>query len=108
MAITNVTEVFSKVPQSFNAKAAKSLNAVFQFDITGEGGGNWTVIVKEGACQVNQGKHSAPTVTLTMSSETWLSMVNKQLNGMQAFMSGKLKVSGDIMLAQRIPDLFAI
>jgi len=43
-----------------------------------------------------------------MSSETWLAMVNKQLNGMQAFMSGKLKVSGDIMLAQRIPDLFAI
>ena len=108
MAITNVTEVFSKVPQSFNAKAAKSLDAVFQFDITGEGGGNWNVIVKEGACRVNQGKHSTPTVTLTMSSEIWLAMVNKQLNGMQAFMSGKLKVSGDIMLAQRIPDLFAI
>lgn len=108
MPITNVQEVFSKVPQSFNARAAKNLDAVFQFDVTGEGGGNWNVIVKEGACQVSQGKHTAPSVTLTMSSETWLAMVNKQLNGMQAFMSGKLKVSGDIMLAQRIPDLFSI
>lgn len=108
MAMTNVKEVFEKVPQSFNAKVAKSLDAVFQFDITGEGGGNWNVSVKEGTCKVNQGKHSSPTVTLTMSSETWLAMVNKQVNGMQAFMSGKLKLSGDIMLAQRIPDLFAI
>jgi len=107
MAITNVKEVFGRVPQSFNAKAAKSLAAVFQFDITGDGGGNWNVSIKDGSCEVNQGKHSAPTVTLTMSAETWLAMVNKQLNGIQAFMSGKLKVSGDIMLAQRIPDLFA-
>ena len=107
MAINDVKEVFSKVPQSFNAKAAKSLDAIFQFDISGEGGGNWNVTVKDGTCQVNPGKHSGPTVTLTMSAETWLAMVNKQLNGIQAFMSGKLKVSGDIMLAQRIPDLFS-
>jgi putative sterol carrier protein len=107
MAIMDVKEVFGKFPQSFNAKAAKTLDAVFQFDISGENGGNWNVIIKDGTCQVNQGKHSGPTVTLTMSEETWLAMVNKQLNGMQAFMSGKLKVSGDIMLAQRIPDLFS-
>jgi putative sterol carrier protein len=45
-------------------------------------------------------------VALTMSSETWLGMVNKQINGIQAFMSGKLKLTGDMLLAQRIPDLF--
>jgi putative sterol carrier protein len=107
MAITDVKEVFKRVPQSFNPNAAKNVNAVFQFDISGEGGGNWNVVVKDGTCNVNEGKAGSPTVTLTMSSETWLAMVNKQINGMQAFMSGKLKVSGDIMLAQRIPDLFA-
>jgi putative sterol carrier protein len=106
MAINDVKEVFSRVPQTFNPNAAKNVNAVFQFDITGEGGGNWNVVVKGGTCQVSEGKANAPTVTLTMSAETWLAMVNKQINGMQAFMSGKLKVSGDIMLAQRIPDLF--
>jgi putative sterol carrier protein len=35
-------------------------------------------------------------------------MVNKELNPMQAFMSGQLSVSGDIMLAQRIPELFLV
>ncbi|UCG67276.1 MAG: SCP2 sterol-binding domain-containing protein [Deltaproteobacteria bacterium] len=56
--------------------------------------------------QVNEGSHESPNVTLTMSAETWLDIVNRELNGMQAFLSGKLKASGDIMLAQRIEKLF--
>ena len=106
MAIATVKDVFEGMPKRFNANAAKGMNAVFQFDITGDGGGNWNVAVKEGTCQVQEGKAGGPTVTLTMSGETWLGMVNKQVNGMMAFMTGKLKLSGDIMLAQRISDLF--
>jgi putative sterol carrier protein len=56
--------------------------------------------------QVNEGSHDTPNVTLTMSSETWLAIVNKELNGMQAFMFGELQPSGDIMLAQHIQQLF--
>ncbi|MBN2032159.1 MAG: SCP2 sterol-binding domain-containing protein [Deltaproteobacteria bacterium] len=106
MAIANVKEVFQKVPQAFDAEASKGLDAVFQFDITGEGGGLWNVAVKDGECKVREGKADAPTVALTMATDTWLSMVNKQINGIQAFMSGKLKLTGDMLLAQRIPDLF--
>ena len=106
MTITNVKEVFDKVPQAFDPDAAKGLDATFQFDITGEGGGSWSVAVKDGACKVAEGNADAPTVALSMSAETWLGMVNKQINGIQAFMSGKLKLTGDMLLAQRIPDLF--
>ena len=106
MAITSVKDVFSGMPASFNAAAAKGMNAAFQFEITGEGGGSWNVIVKDGACQVQDGKHSAPTVTLTMASDTWLGIVNKQVNSVQAFMGGKLKLTGNMMLAQKIQDLF--
>ena len=106
MAIADVKEVFSMMPEAFNASAAQGMDAIFQLDITGEGGGNWNVAIKDGACQINEGSHDSPNVTLTMSSETWLAIVNKQSNGMQAFVSGTLKVSGDIMLAQRIEKLF--
>jgi 3-hydroxybutyryl-CoA dehydratase len=106
MAIANVKEVFEGMPGVFNASAAQGLDAVFQFEITGDGGGNWNVAIKDGSCNITEGTHDAPTTTLTMSGETWLAMVNGELNGMQAFMSGQLKVSGDIMLAQRIPELF--
>lgn len=108
MRVENPKEVFSKIPELLNARAAQGLNAVFQFDINGNGGGSWNVTVKEAACEVQEGRHSAPTVTLSMSAEDWVSMVNKELNPMQAFMSGKLKVSGDIMLAQKIPELFSL
>jgi putative sterol carrier protein len=83
-------------------------DAVFQFDVTGEGGGNWNITIKDGACQVQEGTHEAPTVTLSMSAETWLGIVNKELNGMQAFMSGQLQANGDIMLASRIEQLFPL
>lgn len=106
MPLTNVKEVFTNMPGIFNPGAAQGLDVAFQFNITGEGGGNWNVTVKDGACQIQEGTHEAPTVTLTMSGETWLSIVNRELNAMQAFMGGQLKVSGDIMLAQRIPELF--
>lgn len=108
MAYTDVKEVFSKMPGVFNPGAAQGMDAVFQFEITGEGGGNWNVIIKDGTCEIKEGTHASPSVTLTMSAETWLGMVNKEVNGMQAFMSGQLKASGDIMLAQRIEQLFPV
>jgi len=108
MALTSVKEVFDKMPEVFNANAAQGLNVVFQYDITGDNGGSWNVVVKDGTCQVSEGTHESPSVTLTMSAETWLGIVNKQTNGMQAFMTGQLKASGDIMLAQRIEQLFPL
>lgn len=108
MGYTSVKEVFEKVAGRFNPTAARGLDAVCQFNITGENGGKWYVIVKDGACQVHEGEAESSNVTLTMPAETWLGMVNRQVSGMQAFMTGKLKVSGDIMLAQRIPDLFSV
>jgi putative sterol carrier protein len=108
MAFTDVKEIFTNMPSVFNPSAAQGLDAVFQYEITGEGGGSWIVIIKDGACEVKEGAHDSPTVTLTMSAETWLAIVNKQLNGMQAFMNGQLKASGDIMLASQIEQMFPL
>ncbi|RJR50435.1 MAG: SCP-2 family sterol carrier protein [Desulfobacteraceae bacterium] len=103
-----VKEIFQGMPQRLNQNLAKGLDAVCQFNITGDGGGNWYLVIKEGACQVNEGTAQGPKVTLTMGTETWIGMVNKKVNGMQAFMMGKLKVTGDVTLAQRIPALFSL
>lgn len=107
MAETNVREIFARISEVFNADAARGVDAVFQFEITGDGGGVWNVIIKDGTCNVQEGAGDSPTVTMTMSTDTWLGIVNRQLNGIQAFMSGKLKVRGDMMLAQRYQNLFS-
>lgn len=106
MALTSVKEVFEKMPEVFNPAAAAGLNMVFQFQITGNEAGEWHVIVKDNTCQVVEGAYASPNVTLTMADVDWLAMCNGTLNGMTAFMTGKLKASGDIMAAQRIPSLF--
>jgi putative sterol carrier protein len=108
MALTSVKEVFEKMPQVFNPAAAAGLNIIFQFNISGPQGGDWNVIVKDGTCQVNEGVHESPTVTLTLADEDWLAICNGTLNGMTAFMTGKLKATGDIMAAQRIQSLFPL
>lgn len=103
-----VKEIFEKMPSAFKPEAAKGVDSVFQYDITGEGGGQWSVIVKDQTCEVKEGMHPSPAVTLTMDSATFLAMQSKQLNGMQAYMSGKLKVTGNIMLAQTFGQLFTV
>ena len=108
MAITTVQDVFKKMPEVFDPDAAQGLDAVFQFEISGDDGGNWNVAVKDGTCEISEGSHNDPSVTLTMSAETWLGMVNKEVDGMQAFMVGKLKATGNIMLAQRVQQLFPL
>jgi len=108
MALTSVKEVFEKMPVVFNPSAAAGLSVVFQFHITGGEAGDWNVTVKDGACQVSQGVSGSPTVTLTLADVDWLAICNRQLYGMTAFMSGKLKASGDIMMAQRIATLFPL
>jgi len=104
--IESVKEVFEKMPQAFQANAAKGLNVVFQFNIDGPGGGNWYVTVKDGACEVVSGTSEKPTCTLMLAESNFANLMSGKLSGMQAYMTGKLKVSGDIMKAQLLSKLF--
>jgi putative sterol carrier protein len=108
MSFKQAKEVFEKMPHVFNAAAAAGVDAVFQYHITGPDGGEWHITVKDNSCQITEGVHENPTVSLTMSVEDWLAMCNKQLDPMTAFMSSKLKASGNIMMAQRIPNIFPL
>jgi putative sterol carrier protein len=92
--------------KDFNPDAAKGVDAVFQFEISGEDGGNWFIVIKDGSCHIEEGKHDSPTATMTISDETWIKMSNKELTGMKAFMTGKLKTKGNMMMAQRMDSLF--
>ena len=108
MAYTNPKEAIEKMPVVFDAGAAKGLDYVYHLNITGNGGGTWTLTVKDGACALQEGKHGAPTVSLTMSDTTWLAIVNKKLNAMQAGMTGRVKTAGNMMAAQKIPTIFPL
>ena len=107
MAVADdVKAIFSAMPQNFNADAAKWMSSVIQFNLGGDGGGTWHVAIKDGACAVTEGAHASPNMTMTMAASDYVDMINGKLNGQMAFMSGKLKIAGDMGLAMKMQSLF--
>lgn len=77
---------------------------MFQFNITDAE--NYYLVVKDGTCDLQQGDSSDANVTLIMDSETMQGIVSGETDGMQAFMGGKLRAEGDMMLALKLSELF--
>jgi putative sterol carrier protein len=105
-APSSCKQVFEQMPSRLRKDAAQGLNAVYQFDLSGEGGGKWQVAINNDACEVKEGAHPSPNTTISMAAQDYLDMINGKLNPQMAFMSGKLRISGDMGLAVRIQSLF--
>ena len=101
-----VQAVFERMSQVFQADKAAGVDVVFQFRISGPGGGDWYAVVKDKTCAVRAGIHDKPTTTLKMAGEDFLKLVAGQLPAMQAYTSGKLKIEGDLMKSQLVTKLF--
>jgi putative sterol carrier protein len=101
-----VKETFDLMPTKFKPANAAGINKTIQYEISGEGGGTWHAVIKDGTCTVNAGPAPAADLTITMAAQDWLDMIGGKLNGQMAFMSGKLKLKGDMMLAQSMQTWF--
>ncbi len=104
----SVQAIFDRMADSFKADAAAGVDVVFQFNISGKGGGNWYCIIKDGACTIDSGTHEKPICTINMADLDFLAMMGGKLPPMQAFTSGKLKIAGDVMKSQLLEKLFKI
>jgi|ERR1051325_9519415 putative sterol carrier protein len=101
-----VQETFDAMSSRFRADRAAGTNATIQYEISGDGGGTWNAVIKDGACAVSQGAASNPNLTLQMTAQDWLDMLSGKQSGQMLFMSGKLKVKGDMGLAMKLGSLF--
>jgi putative sterol carrier protein len=104
-SITKV--IFDRMPERFLADKAAGRTAVIQYDITlPEGTESWQVNIADGQCTTSKGADKEATVTLVTSGPDFLRLISGKLNGVQAFMSGKLKIKGDMMMAQTMQGWF--
>ena len=101
-----VKEFFQVLPEKLDAEAAEGMVAVYQFDLSGPEGGHYHLVVEDGACLVHEGVHPEPNVTFSMSGEDCLGVLRGQLDGPSVFLSGRLRVSGDLGLAIQLKSLF--
>lgn len=106
---TNVQEIFDNMCSAFQPDKAKSDKAVIQFDLSGDGGGKFWVKVADGTCATGNGAPpETADMTLLSSAEDWLKVTNNELNAMNAFMQGKIKVQGSMGLALKLQTWFSM
>jgi len=107
MSLT-VAELMTRMPLAFLPEKAAGMEAVIQFHVTGEETGEWNATIRNGKCKVGQGTSPNPSLTLTAESGDFLKIFSGELDGMQAFMQGRLGFSGDMYLALKLLSIFEI
>lgn len=105
----SVREIFEELlPKGIaaNKEDAKDIDAIYQFDISGEDGGTWVIDLTKDEDWISEGASDDAQCTIGVSAEDWLGIMNGDINAMQAFMMGKLTVSGDMSLAMKLQEVF--
>lgn len=88
----------------FNAEAASGLELIYHFNVPDDK--DFYLQIKNSACTVVETAPKESTTTFVADSDTLYAMSTGELDGMQAFMSGKLRIEGDMMMALKIGELF--
>ncbi len=96
----NAKKFIQDMPQVFRPENASNTQAIIQFDITD--GEPIYQKIENGSLSVYEGRAEKPDVTISMTDSNFVKLFKGELNPMTAFMMGKLKVKGDVSLAQRL------
>ncbi|MCP3062409.1 SCP2 sterol-binding domain-containing protein [Myxococcus sp. K38C18041901] len=107
--MTTAKEIIeTEIPQKLTAKPelAKEVNAIIHFDVSGDGGGKWTLDLTKDAGWVSAGHEGASKMTILVSNDDFVKIKNKTLNPQMAAMQGKLKFKPmDMGLAMKLAKI---
>ena len=102
----SIDEIMQRLPGAFDPARAQGLKADVQFDFTSDGGKKYVVHIAEGQCAVQEGEAGNPEATVITSQATYQAVAEGRLNVATAFMTGKLKVKGNLQLLMRFQQIF--
>lgn len=92
--MTTAKEIIQSLPKRFKAdKVDDLLDIIFHFEISGEDGGDFSVIIKDKTCTVLEGLQGEAKCTVTAKDSTYADVELGKTNAQMAFMMGKIKVS---------------
>jgi putative sterol carrier protein len=102
-----VQQVSEGMKTYFEPNKAGKLNTIVQYDVkTPDGVVTFQMRVAEGQCDIQHGAPQQANVKLGISLPDFLRLVGGKLNGLQAFMTGRLRVTGDVLLASKVEGWF--
>jgi putative sterol carrier protein len=106
LAEKTARQLLEEMPETFRGERAGRADVVVQFQISGEGGGNWYVTIRDKTCTVSEGVAESPDATVRVDASDYVALSTGKLSSMRAFTTGKVKASGDISLLQRMDRWF--
>jgi putative sterol carrier protein len=104
-------EIFRRMEQHFRADRAGDTDAVIHWQITGRADGgedHYEVVVRDGSISATDEPSEEPRVSFRMDGVTFLRLVTGNASGPMLFMTGRLKIQGDMMFAPQVQSLFKI
>jgi putative sterol carrier protein len=105
MKVKTPKEFFEEVlPSRFKPDKAAGIDVAVQVNITGPNGGDWVVTIKNQQLEVEEGTHASPTLSLEMAETDYMELVNGEMSGEKAFLTGKLRFKGNIALALKLRE----
>jgi putative sterol carrier protein len=99
-------EIFDAMASRSLPEQAADINATIQFDLSGQGGGQWYAVVANGSFNIQPGTTPNPSLLFSASAADFVSVANGELNPVNAFMQGRVRIKGDMALAMRLQSLF--
>lgn len=103
--MNNISELLNNLPTSIKLEKAKGIKALVQISLSGEGGGDWSVNVDDGTVDIQQGLQTKPDLIIKAKVQDALDLMDGKGNPVTAYMTGKIKVVGDIGLAMKLLGL---
>ncbi len=103
-----VSAIFEQMNNRFKPEKAQGIDALMQFDLSGDSGGLYWVKVIDGVCTSGSGVVENPRITIRSSVDTWVDVAAGKTTVINAFMMGKLKVIGDMGLGIKIQSMFGL
>lgn len=104
--MSKTREMMQNMEGAFLPEKAGTAKALIQLNLTGDDGGIWVVDIANGQCQVREEEVQNPDVTVTMNAEEFAALYQNKLNPVQAFMSGKIKVAGNVGMVMQLLNWF--
>jgi putative sterol carrier protein len=106
MAARTCRELLRMMPLGLKSDVAQGLDVVYQFEVSGQEEFTAHLRIAEGRCAYHDGPADKADVVIKTPGQVWLDIAQGRLDGQGAFMSGKYKVEGNILLLMRLKDLF--
>jgi putative sterol carrier protein len=102
--MASAREFFETLESRVDESRTAGMNNTYLFDI--DGAGQWTVTLDDGKVSVSEGATGDADCTITASEQNFERIVAGELNPTSAYMTGKLKVKGDMGAALKLQKLF--